>query len=292
MSFRQFLKEKEDGFKKAAYLLYGNDLFFLKEAKRIIRDSIEKDHQEFGIDMYDLESASERAASLKEILESLNTFSFFSENKVVIVQNIQKLKKAELDILGSYVANPSNSSTLFLFCNEKLKATVKNVLTKCVMISLDHTELELKGWSVTYAKKMGISLSGQVIDYLMIMLGNDAGLIASEINKIALMGKETIEISDLSKIIYGEAGINTFDLTRAISSGDLKKAFRLCSDMVNTDTNILLGAINWQVSKMKGSISSEKIMAYYKTMLAADIINKSTGANYPLELLITKLLDR
>ncbi len=292
MSFKQFLKEKESGFTKKAYLLYGTDPFFLKEAERIIKEGIDKDHQDFGIDMYDLESATGRAASLKEVLDSLNTFSFFSENKVVIAQNIQKLKKAELELFGNYLMDPSDSSTLFIFCNDKLKATVKNTLSKCMMISLDHTGHELKGWLSAHAQTMGISLSAEVMDYVTVMLGNDAGLIASEVNKLSLLGIEKIEINDLADIIYGEVGVDTFELTRAISAGDMKKAFQLSKDMAHTDTNMLLGAINWQVSKMKGSKSPEKMMSYYKAMLDADTINKSTGSDYPLELLITKLLYR
>jgi DNA polymerase-3 subunit delta len=292
MSFRQFLKEKDTGFMENTYLLYGSDPFFLKNAEAMIKAGINEEHRDFGLDIYDIESASAKKVSLKEILDSLNTFSFFSENKVVIVQNIHKLKKAELDLLEGYLANPSDSSTLFMFYNGKLKANVKKITSVCKSISLDHSAQELRVWLSAYTKEKGISLSPQVSDYLSEILGNDAGLLASEINKLSLLGKDKIELKDLGDIIYGEAGVDTFEFTGALSSGNRKKAFRLSRDLSGTDSGMLLGAINWQISRLKGRKSSDQMLKYYRTLLEADTVNKSTGSSYPLELLVTKLLDR
>jgi DNA polymerase-3 subunit delta len=292
MSYRQFLKEKDTGFKENVYLLYGTDAFFLKSAETMIKSGINEEHREFGLDIYDLEPASAKKVSLKEIVDSLNTFSFFSENKIVIVQNIQKLKKAELEDIEDYLSNPSSSSTLFMFHTGKLKATTKKITSGCRSISLDHTAQELKGWVSSFAKEKGISLSSQVLDYLTAILGNDAGLLASEINKLSLLGKDTIELRDLGDIIYGEAGIDTFEFTGALASGNRKKAFRLLRGMKDADSNMLLGALNWQISRLKGRKSSGTMLNYYRTLLEADTINKSTGSSYPLELLTTKLLVR
>ena len=292
MSFRQFLKEKDEGFRENTYLLYGGDPYFLKNAETMIKAGINEEQRDFGLDIYDLESASAKKVSLKEILDSLNTFSFFSENKVVIVQNIHKLKKAELDAIEGYLADPSDSSTLFMFYIGKLKANVKKITSGCKTISLDHTAQELRGWLSTYSKEKGISLSPQVSDYLSEILGNDAGLMSAEINKLSLLGKDKIELKDLGDIIYGEAGVDTFEFTGALSSGNRKKAFRLSKDLRGTDSGMLLGAINWQISRLKGRKSSGRMLKYYKTLLEADTVNKSTGSSYPLELLVTKLLDR
>jgi DNA polymerase III delta subunit len=292
MSYRQFLKEKDNGFKESVYLLYGTDPFFLKSAETMIKTGINEEHRDFGLDIYDLEPASAKKVSMKEVLDSLNTFSFFSENKMVIVLNIQKLKKAELQDIEGYLANPSSSSTLFMFHAGKLKATTKKSTSGCRSMSLDHTAQELKGWLSSYAKEKGISMSSQVSDYLTVILGNDAGLLASEINKLSLLGKDTIELRDLGDIIYGEAGIDTFEFTGALASGNRKKAFNLLRGMNDADSNMLLGAINWQISRLKGRKSSGTMLKYYKTLLEADTINKSTGSTYPLELLATKLLGR
>ena len=292
MSFRQLIKEKEQGFPQCAYLLHGSDPFLLKETEKSIRETLDKDHQDFGLDMYDIESSSGRSVSLKQILDSLNTFSFFSEKKIVLVQNIQKLKKAELSVLQDYLANPSDASTLFLFFNDTLKANRKASFSTCTIISLDLNQRELKSWLSSYAQERGITLTPRVIEYLIVLVGNDAGLLSSEVNKLSLLGRRKIETKDLHNIIYGEAGVDTFELTRAISSGDRTKAFRLAKELRTVESNMLLGAINWQLSRNRTRRSSLEMFRYYQTLLEADTINKSTGTSYPLEILITKLLSR
>ena len=292
MSFRQFLREKDTGFKSSSYLLYGSDEFFLKEAERNIKEGMHDDQKSFGLDIYDLDFPTGKLSLLKEIVDSLNTFSFFSENKVVIVRNAQKIKKAEMALFKGYLDNPSDSSTLFIFYNDRLNTNKKDAFRNCKIISLDHNRNELREWISSYAGSLGISLSAEVTAYLIGMSGDSAGLLASEVNKLSLTGKDKIGMEDLRDIFYGESGVDTFELTRAISSGNSRKAFALASRISGSGTNMLLGAINWQISRNKDRASQDTLLQYYRILLEADTINKSTGAEYPLELLITKLLYR
>lgn len=291
MSLKQFIKEKEDGFPKSVYLLYGTDPFFLKEAETAVKESVDATRREFDLDVYDLNPSGEKAASLKDIIDSLNTYSFFSEKKAVIVQNIRKLKQAETSELKAYLADPSGTSTLFLFYNDVLKPGKRKEFAGCHIISLDHNRSELKTWLAAYANNTGTRLSGRVIEYMIGVLGNDAGLLAREVDKLSLLGKESIDIRELEDIMHGEAGGNTFEFTKAIMSGDGKKAFTLSRELRHSDPNMLLGAVNWQVSTHGGGHPAGKFRLY-RSLLEADTANKSTGSTYPLELLVAKLLGR
>ncbi len=292
MSFNSFLKEHKKGMSSRAYFLHGIEPFFIKEAERIIKSSISDEKRDFGLNIYDLDQASGSKVSLKEVLDSLNTFSFFSESKIVIIQNLQKLKKADLEPLEQYLADPSDSSTLFMFYNGKPKASFRAISSSSMKISLDLSPGELRTWIVSYASGIGIKLSTQATEYLLEILNSDAGLISSELTKLSLLGKDTIDLKDIGDLIYGEAGIDTFDLTRAIASGNKKKAFSLAGEISGADPNMLMGAINWQIAKLKGKRPNRTLIDHFKALLDADTVNKSTGTYYPTELLITKLLGR
>ncbi|MGE5894501.1 MAG: DNA polymerase III subunit delta [bacterium] len=292
MSLRQFQKEKEAGFSHHAYLLYASDPYFLAEAERAVREGIDSSQRDFSLDVYDLDPASDLSPPMQEIFDSLNTFSFFAGKKSVIVRNAQKMKQKELDLLSAYLSRPSDASTLFLLYNDALKAAKKAQFSSCRIIALDLTQAELQEWLISYAKGLGISLSGKVITFLIDMLGSDAGLLTSEINKLSLLGRKQIEIRDAAGIISGEMSADTFEFTRALSEGDKKTAFDLARSLREGDVSMLLGAINWQFSRRGGMQDPESLLRLYRTLVEADTVNKSTGSTFPLELLIAKLLVR
>ncbi len=242
--------------------------------------------------MYDLEASAGRSAAIKGVLDSLNTFSFFSDRKTVIVQNINKLKKAELQPISAYLGDPSTTSTLFMMYHGQLKAAQREAFSPSAIISLDMDRHELRSWTAEYAMRAGLTMQEQIVHYLMEMLGNDAGLIVSEIDKLSLLGKDRIDMKDVAGVLYGEADVDTFELTRAIASGNRKAAFKLASAFRDADSGMLLGALNWQITRNRGRIDPKKLFYNYGVLLEADTMNKSAGTRYPLEILITKLLSR
>lgn len=292
MSYRQFIKEQEQGFPGECYLFTGKDHFFLKEVERQIREGVDKGQADFSLDIYDLDTAADKGTPVRDIIDSLNTFSFFSGNKTVIVQNVQKLKKKDLEPLSSYFLDPSQSSKLFLFHNDTLAVNRKKPFEGCTIISLDLNEQELKAWLSAHAKRLGISISSQALDFLCMVLGTDSGLLISEITKLSLLGKEKIDIDDLAGLVTGEAGVDMFEFTRAIISGNRKKAFSVAQTFRNDDLSMVLGAINWQVSKSRAKAPLSRRLHDYSVMLEADTMNKSTSGGYPLELLVSRLLGR
>jgi len=291
MNFSKFMQEREKGFPAAAYLLHGSDTFFLKEAERLIREATDREQRDFAVDTYDASEVS-GAELMREVMDSLNTFSFFGGKKSVILLNVQKLKKAELTMVEHYLESPSTSATLFLFFSGKPNKTAEKALRKCTVIFTDPGERELKKWLVARARDEGVEFSSDVIDYMTGLFGGEAGILSSEISKLALTGKSRIAMEDIEGLVSGEADLNTFELTRAVTSGNRKKAFSLSPHARHADPQMLIGALNWQVARLKGKIPRERLVHYFRVLLQADIINKSTGTTYPLELIISKLLCR
>ncbi|HDH02216.1 MAG TPA: hypothetical protein ENH17_03690, partial [Nitrospirae bacterium] len=106
MSQKQFLKEIENNLPSPVYYLYAKDSFLLKDAVDRVRGLVHEERREFNIMMYDIDSAP----PVHTIMDVLNTPGFFGERKIVIVRNIQTMKKKEARVLFSYLDNPSSGS--------------------------------------------------------------------------------------------------------------------------------------------------------------------------------------
>lgn len=292
MSFAAFLDELRSGFRAPVYLLRGSDPFLAGEAERLIRESIDPVGLDFAFHSFDLDPPADPQTMMKEIIDSLNTYSFLSERKTVVVRNCQRLRQKEMAILARYTEGPSDSSTLFLLFADASKAGKKNTLEGCRVISLDMGDQELKKWLHSRARRLGTALSPQVIDYLYEMVGSETGKLASEIDKLSLLGKTTPEVRDVAEIVSGQSGANTFDFTGALVAGDKKKAFELAVALRDSDPGMLLGAVNWEISRRGRNLKAQDALRRYRVMIDADTVNKSTGSAYPIELLTIRLLGR
>ena len=94
------------------YLIETNDfLAFQKEKDKLIK---ERDFLDATISIYDLEEKDIDLA-----LEDLDTYSFLSTKKVIIITNIEVLKyddnKKKLDHLFNYIKNPNLDNLLIIF---------------------------------------------------------------------------------------------------------------------------------------------------------------------------------
>lgn len=292
MSFNAFLGEMRPGFREPVYLLRSRDPFLAGEAERLIRESVDEVGRDFAFHSFDLDPPADPSAVVKEIVGTLNTYSLLSEKKSVVVRNCQRLKQKDLGLLGRYVESPSDSSTLFLFFTEASKGGKKTPLQGCRVLSLDMGEQELKKWLLSRAKDLGTTLSPQVMDYLFEMVGHEPGKLASEIDKLSLLGKQSPEVRDAADIVSGQSGANTFDFTGALVSGDKKKAFELAVALREADPGMLLGAVNWEISRRGRTGRGPGLLRSYRVLIDADTVNKSAGGPYPIELLAIRLLAR
>ena len=101
---------------ESIYLYYSNNDFLLNHA---VEDKI----KELNVDPFNIVKYDLLENPYDDVLEDLQTVSFFAEKKVIVVRNIQELEKADEYLLQSYLnyfEKPNPDVVVIIVMNELL----------------------------------------------------------------------------------------------------------------------------------------------------------------------------
>ncbi|MEW6586551.1 MAG: DNA polymerase III subunit delta [Nitrospirota bacterium] len=295
MSYSAFLKEVEKGMPATAYLLHAADPFLCREAVDAVRQLVPETERDFNLHIFDLTSGDENIP-FERIIETANTVSFFGGRRVTLfVGNLQKLVKKDVERLQSYIGNPLPQSLFVVVHAGQLKSEIRERMGELKAVSLDMRESEIPLWIKQRAALHGLNISSEAIECLMGLVGPDIGLLSSEIEKIALIGKERISAGDITDIVTRERLYSVFDLTDALRKGNADKVFGIYKTLKETvDDFSLIGALNWQYARLlRAGITqqeNEYFLRIFECLNSADTEIKSSGRTYPVEYLLVRLL--
>lgn len=293
MSIKHFIQEIEKGLQSSVYLLYAEDPFLLKEASIMSSHTMPQAERDFCFDAFDLDDNA-KAQPLEQMLDVANMMPFMGKRRVVVLENIQAIAKKNMAALENYISNPSPCAVMLLLHKGGIKAQFKDMVKKTKAISLDIRPQDLPLYIKEKARLKGFEITDKAIGYLMDMEGHDAGLISSEVEKFALVGKSRIDVQDIIGLVKASSDYNAFDLVNALKERDTDRVFKIAKSLQETtETYGLTGAINWHYSRM-ASNDKGRNRAYYDRVFGllneADIRVKTSGGTFPLEYLLIKLL--
>lgn len=296
MSYRNFLSEIEKGLPAPVYLLYTTDSFFASEAVGAVKRLVPDAEKDFNFHVFDFFAPSDETLSVEKVVETLNTVSFFGSRRfTVLIANLQKLVKKDMERLESYAVNPSLQSVFVIIHLGSWKGAKKERFQGVKIIPLDMRDSEIPFWIKQRAAHHEVTISDEAVEYLMGTVGPDIGLLSAEIEKISLIGKKIIDVDDIADIITGERLYSVFDLTNALRAKDADRVFAVYKTLKETTEGFsLIGALNWQYTRLLSTGISPEENAYFlqifRCLNRADIDIKSSGRSYPIEYLLFKLL--
>jgi len=295
MSFQAFLHEIKKGLPLPVYLLYASDPFFHREAIEAMKRLVPEAERDFNFHVFDLSSGDDNL-SFGQILDVANTHSFFGGRRItVLLGNIQKLSKKDLERLDIYISNPAPASVFVIFHNGVIKKDLRERFRMLKPISLDIRESEIPYWIKQRVDMKGLEISDEAATYLIGLIGPDIGLLSAEIEKVSLLGKRRIDVDDISEVVAGERLYSIFDLVDALREKDVEKVFRIYKTLRETAEDYsLIGALNWQYGRLLLSggrpASNEYFFRLFELLNESDRDIKSSGRTFPMEYLLVKLL--
>jgi DNA polymerase III delta subunit len=294
MAYRDLLDAIKKELPAKIYILTASDRFLHAEAARLVRGLVPPAERDFNFQSFDLLSSEKDKVSFDQILDVMNTVPFFAGRKYVLIENFQKAAKKDMKKIADYLLNPSESTALVLLHEGSLKKDAKEVLKGVKQIVLDIREGEIPAWISATARLKGLNVSRAAAEYLFAVIGPDLGMISTEIEKLQLLGKTSIETEDIREIIEGKRTYGAFDLIHALRARDTETTFAIYGVLRETEEAFsLLGALNWHYAQMLNENNSpaEKDYLYsvFRLLNRADMGIK-TGGFYPLELLLVELL--
>lgn len=130
-------------------------------------------------------------ANTEALLSELNTSSFLTERKVVLIQNGDKLKKAAMEAIQAYFMHPRKSHYLVIAAATINRNTLfyKNAEKQGVILDFAEAkpwekEKTLSEWIVQQTVVFGKKMTLQAAQYLVKQVGLDPLLLQQELHKV------------------------------------------------------------------------------------------------------------
>ncbi len=229
MTFEGIMPELKAAKYKPVYFLMGEEPYFIDLVTDYLTEHVlTAEEKSFNqLVLYG------RDTDMKMIVSSARRYPMMASRQVIIVREAQQLKN--LDGLESYLTAPMLSTVLvFAYKYKKLdKRTklAKLIGEKSVVLESDKLrEDKVPAWIIGYLKERNYSTDQKTATLLVDFLGNDLGKIGNELDKLMVVvpeGLNQITADLIEKNIGISKDYNTFELTRALATGDLVKANRI-----------------------------------------------------------------
>ncbi|MGI6119809.1 MAG: DNA polymerase III subunit delta, partial [Desulfosporosinus sp.] len=244
------------------YLWYGADRFLIREALKVLKSFyFMKDPSGSGI-----EQVSAKDLSPADIVERANTRSFFAQRLVIIedVTYFQDGQTVDLKPFFDYFANP-NPATCLLFIAESVHKGRKfykalNKAGESIEFCAPNPKKlqEWLSWVQSELKARDKAMSTQVASQFIEWTGHNTGVIAQELDKLAIyVGKrQKITMEDVKAITPQSIEITIFNLLDAVANRSTAKALQTLREVLLKEPALkVLGMLVRQVRLLLGCAS-------------------------------------
>ncbi len=259
-----FLQKKIPNF----ITIFGEESYFIYDASKLIQKRLFELYPDLHFESYDLEELKSKKEFV-DILERIQTPSFFSQHKLIVFKNIEKIfdkrKKEKLEIHELIFkkileAPPVDFFFLILTFDENLKGFSKkiqkeksafetlkfpfNILLK-QHYWIEFTKInenQINVWLRQRIKSLGFSIEDDVLDFFLANTNPNLWEINNEIEKLVtyLGDQKHISSSDLKSVLSGSKEINIFELTTLVAGKNYSEAIAFLERVLNFGKHELL----------------------------------------------------
>lgn len=240
---------------KPVYILCGHDEFLIDVArKEIVSAIVGQGDPQLCVSSFDA------TAQLSEVLDELRTLPFLAPRRVVIIRDAEAFVGANRQGLENYLQTPSKTASLMLIVsswpsNTRLYKIVKPI-GEVIACDVGGSDSAAR-WLAIFAKKRGKGFAADARTLLLELVGDDLALLDSEVEKLSLYAgdRNTIEASDVAKLVSSSAGPEAFEITNAVTRGDAAKALEALAGMMSGrgEEFKVLGLLGWHLRRALGA---------------------------------------
>jgi DNA polymerase-3 subunit delta len=209
----EWLRDPTSQSLKPVYVVYGDDIYLRREsAAAVVRAALGDEADEMAVRRFEGNSAT-----LADVMDELRTLPFFSKRRVVLVEDADLFVSKNRKELEHYVESPSGTGVLALVVKAWPSNTNLYRQIALVGLALDCNspgEKELLPWLVHYAAQHAAQLDADAARLLVELVGAEVGLLAAEVEKLA--------------VFVGEVGrIRRADVARMVEAGRIETIWRV-----------------------------------------------------------------
>jgi DNA polymerase III subunit delta len=215
----------------AAYLIIGTDRPKIARAVRRLRSRV-------GEEATEIRSAHD--ASGEDIVAACNALGLFAvERRLVVVEDVERWKAADLKALADYLARPAPTTVLALVGSEVKRdsALAKAVAKSGEVLLYDlpkrGRKVDLPRWVEAQLRERGVLVEPDAAKAIVELVGENSEELATEIDKLATWADgQRISEREVAELVPARAEIPPFDLTDAWGRRDVPGALAASERLV------------------------------------------------------------
>jgi DNA polymerase-3 subunit delta len=231
-SIRQVIRRLEQHQIDPVYVLFGEEAYLHQEyLAALCQRLLENTHRDFNYDVFQSESDG-----VVEALSLARTLPMMAPCRVVVLQGIQHLRKADVRLLEQYVEAPNESTALICTSldpeiKKMPRALQQNTVTiACKRLNGD----QLHDWVVRAAASQQVRISEAAVGAFLQDQDSDLVLLSRELDKLCTyVGPEgDIEPDDVHAVCYASRQQSIFALSDALGSRQIPQAFNVLEQLL------------------------------------------------------------
>lgn len=270
--------------KEQISIIYGkNDYLVENKLKELINQT---KVDEINTNRYDLlETNSE------DVIEDLRTISFFSDKKIIIIDNFDDLLNKNQSIVTDwidYLKKPNPDVFLFIVLNELISEETpigKTLLQYSYIIEVkDMTNEMFPNYIASYLKEKKFDIEKLACDELLVRTDYNLNLIMQELEKLMLYkyDEKKIDLNAVQALVSKNLEENIYELTNSIIANNNNKTIEIYYDLLAKSEDPLR-IMNNIISKVRQLIHAKILLEKrYNQDEIKNHFNIKSGAAYYL----------
>ena len=240
---------------KPIYVICGKDKYLVSGQCESLVDKL-LSPEERTMALYQPEADK---AQITDVLDELRTLPFLAKRRVVVIKDADKFISENRESLEKYFEDPCKTGVLILVVDTWSKSTrlAKKLPFVGTLIGVNEIKPgQLSTYAGTYAREQcGKSLPRAAAELLVELVGDDAGRICREIDKLAIYvdQQNSIGTNDVEKLTGHNRMFNAFAVIDAITTGNAAEAVERLRNMFAADKSAeytVIGAFAFHFRRM------------------------------------------
>lgn len=216
------------------YLLFGEEPYLLqKEVEKIIDANVTFE-KEMNTSIFDVSKTN-----MEEIITAAQTIPFFSEKKVLVLQQCLFLSASKdsainLELLEEYMASPNETTIMVFICPtmklDSRKKIVKSLTSLCQTKEFHQFDDHARRQFVqSHSQKYNLTWKPDALETFYHRVGYSPLRMLQELEKLSVYNN-VIEKEDVIALLHRPLDENMFDLFEALIRKNFKRAYQFWLD--------------------------------------------------------------
>jgi DNA polymerase III subunit delta len=211
------------------------------------------------------ETVDAREAGVDAVVRAARTLPFLTGRRLVVARGVEALAEKKGTPLLDYLRNPNPSTALVLWADRELEAghwLVKALPAGAAVLLAVPPGRGLVSWLRGRARALGLELAEEAAPLLVELVGDDPGLLGTELEKAALAGgpdNRRVGLSEIEAVVGPRRARSIFELLRAVEAGDRGRSLALLQALLDAGEEplVVLGMLTrdaraaWQVKEWR-----------------------------------------